>query len=335
MMVKLRRSLASTWIALFLGLAACSANVPAATRQAPLIPTASPSTLPSATAGATLTPALAASSTDSPTASLVPNHPVLNFSNPVMSVLAETLPGPDDLLQAPDGSIYISDVSDGTVRLLMPDGKLQVLLTGLSVPEGMVLLPDGSLVIAEQGKNRLVRYDPQAKLLKPFFNLENKTRNAGVDGISLDARPGEPLTLIIPDSPNGRVLRLSPDGQKLTEIAHGFLRPTGAWVEPDGSILVVDENAGLLSRIHPDGKVEHIASLPTPDDVIEDGAGDIFVCTLGDNAIHLIQALTKQDDLLIRGLNGPQGLIFDAAGDLVVADSGSHRLVKISLHGSS
>jgi streptogramin lyase len=332
MTVKMRRSLASTWITLLLGLAACSANVPAPTRQAILLSTALPPRRPSATAVPTFTPALEASSTASPTTSPEPTRPVLNFSNPVMSVLAENLPGPDDLLLAPDGSIYISDVSDGTVKLLMPDGKLHVLLTGLGVPEGMVLLPDGSLVIAEQGKNRLVRYDPQAKLLKPFFNLENKTRNAGVDGISLDTWHGEPLTIIIPDSPNGSVLRLSLDGQKLTEIARGFLRPTGAWVEPDGSILVVDENAGLLSRIHPDGNVVHIVSLPTPDDVIEDGAGNIFVCTLGDNAIHVIQALTKQDILLVRGLNGPQGLIFDAAGDLVVTDSGNHRLVKISLH---
>jgi sugar lactone lactonase YvrE len=249
-----------------------------------------------------------------------------------MMVLAENLPGPDDLLLAPDGSIYISDVTDGTVRRLMPDGKLQVVLSGLSEPEGMVLLTDGTLVIAEQGKNRLLIYDLQAKTLKPFLNLENKTPNAGVDGIALDARPQLPASLIIPDSPNGTVLRLSLDGQKLTEIGRGFLRPTGAWVEPDGSVLVVDENAGLLSRIHLDGKVERIASLPTPDDVIEDEAGNIFVCTLGDNSIHVIRAETRQDILLFRNLAGPQGLVFDAAGNLVVTDSGHHRLVTINLH---
>jgi DNA-binding beta-propeller fold protein YncE len=68
--------------------------------------------------------------------------------------------------------------------------------------------------------------------------------------------------------------------------------------------------------------------------VIEDAAGNIYVATLGDNAIHMIAATTHRDTILQSGLSSPQGIIFDAAGDLVVTDPGHHRLLKIVMnHG--
>jgi sugar lactone lactonase YvrE len=247
-------------------------------------------------------------------------------------VLAKNLPGPDDLVLAPDGSIYISDISTGTIQQYKPDGSLQVLVAGLSVPEGMLILPDGSLLIAEQGKNRLVRYDLKTKTLVPFLNLSNQTGLEGVDGIALDNHLPDASTIIIPDSPNGTVLRASLDGQSVTVIAQGFARPTGAWVEADGSILIPDENGGALKRIRPDGVVEKLADFSIPDDVIEDRTGNIFVVTLGDGAIHLIPATGGRETVLAAGLSSPQGIIFDADGNLVVTDPGHHRLIKVILH---
>jgi len=294
-------------VAWLLGIAACTAGLPAITSA----------------------PAPAAPSTRLPSATPLPTPRPLHLSNPSIVVLAENLPAPDDLDLAPDGSLYMSDVEDGTVKRYTPDGRLQVVVAGLSAPEGIVALPDGSLIIAEQGKNRLVRYDPGTKALTLFLNLENKVSALGVDGIVLDARPPAAASLIIPDSPNGTLLRASLDGQTVTEIARGFVRPTGAWVEADGSLLVTDEYAGTLDRVRPDRTLEKLAVLPVPDDVVEDGAGNIFVTTLGDGAVHVLAAATGQDSVLVTGLAGPQGMAFDADGNLVVTDPGHHRLIKI------
>jgi sugar lactone lactonase YvrE len=250
-------------------------------------------------------------------------------TNPQIITLADHLAEPDDLLLAPDGSIYLSDVGDGTVRRYTQAGGLQPFLLGLSVPEGMVMLPDGSLVIAEQGKNRLVRYDPVTQMITPFLDLRNTTGQEGVDGLAWDASS---QTIILPDSPNGTILRVSQDGQSVTEIASGFARPTGAWVEPDGSILVVDENGNSLSRVHPDGSIENLGAFSIPDDVIEDSAGNIFVVTIGDNAVHFISAMTHQDTVLAGQIIDPQGITFDADGNLVVTDPGNHRLIKLVIH---
>jgi serine/threonine protein kinase, bacterial len=252
-----------------------------------------------------------------------------NVTNPGVVVLAENLPEPDDLLVGPDGTIYISDVQDGTIRRISVDGKTTVFLSGISEPEGMVLLADGSMVIVEQGRNRLLRWDPATQNALPLHDLPNPSGRLGVDGIALDARPGTEASLIIPDSPNDRLERMTLGGRSVTVIARGLVRPTAAWVEADGSLLVVEENGGRLDRVHPDGKVEKLASLPTPDDVVEDTAGNIFVTTLGDGGLHWIDARTGVDHVLLSGLSSPQGLALDASGNLLVTDPGNHRVIKV------
>lgn len=298
-------------ILLLVGMTACLSTTP---RPTPI------PTLPPPTASTTATAVPGATPTSTPSPLLIP---------PQIIVLAENLPEPDDLVLAPDGSIYLSDVTDGTVKRYTSDGGLQVVLSGLKEPEGMVFLPDGSLVIAEQGANRLVRYDFTTQTLAPFLSLTNHTNQLGVDGLAWDAAT---RTIIVPDSPNGTLMRVDADGRVLRQIASGFARPTGAWVEPDGSILVVDENGNALSRVRPNGDMERLAELSIPDDVIEDAAGNIFVVTIGDNAVHMLTADTGRDVVLARNILDPQGIIFDTDGNLIVTDSGGHRLLKLLIH---
>jgi sugar lactone lactonase YvrE len=177
----------------------------------------------------------------------------------------------------------------------------------------------------EQGRNRLLRYDPATQQLTTWLQLENTPGLLGVDNIALDTHDPQHLSLIVPDSPNGRVLRVRLDGApsaQVSEIAHGFLRPTSAAIEPDGSILIVDEDNGALKRIHPDGTIEFIVSLPVPDDVVVDAQGTIYVATLGDSAIYQFAPGSSPGKIFVKGLAGPQGLALDRAGNFIVADTG-------------
>ena len=308
-----------------LGLAACGSSV------APL-PTLT--RLPPALSPTAASPASTSTSLPAPPTVTLPTQtlpPPIN-PNPQQVVLASNLDAPDDLALAPDGSIYFSDTQDGTVTRLTPDGQLLTVISGLNVPEGIVLLPNGSLIVVEQGWNRLDQYDPATNRLSWFVRLVNDTTQEGVDGITLDSWDPQAVSVIIPDSPNGTLLRASLDGQKVTLLAKGFTRPTGAWAEADGSLLVADENGNALFRVHPDGTSEKLADLPSPDDVVEDQAGNIFVCTLGDGAVHWISATTREDTILAKAFINPQGLSFDLKGNLVVTDPGHHQLVQLVIH---
>ena len=311
-----------------IGLAACANVTPTATSPTQAIVSGTDTSAPAATQSPTpvivsITDTVTPLPTASPTPVSTQTQSPLNLQ-PQVVVLASGLPEPDDLLLMPDGSILISDVTDGTIRQYGLDGRLQVVVSGLNEPEGMALAPDGSLIIAEQGNNRLVRYDFTSKTLSPFLDLVNHTNNLGVDNII-----GDGTALIVPDSPNGTVLAVSWDGIPVGQLASGLVRPTGAWVEADGNILVVDEYGNAVVRLHADGTLEKVAGFSTPDDVIEDASGNIFVITLGDNAIHVLPAGQGRDVVLVGGLSQPQGMVFDVEGNLVVTDPGHHELIKV------
>jgi DNA-binding beta-propeller fold protein YncE len=299
--------------------AACGIPTPA---LLPASPTPLPPTPTAVPVTETFTPLPLPSPTLPPTATLTP----LNL-NPQVILLAENFLEPDDLVLAPDGSIFISDVAEGTIKQYTQEGMLNLILSGLSAPEGMAFLPDGSMVIAEQGRNRLVRYDFQSKSLQPFLELVNNTNNLGVDGIIFDG-----TNLIVPDSPNGTVLEVSVDGKTVRQLASGLVRPTGAWTEREGKLLIADEYGNAILRLYPNGTLEKVGDFSIPDDVAEDASGNIFVAALGDNALHVLTAQNKEDIVLVSGLADPQGLIFDLDGNLIVTDSGHRQLLKILIH---
>jgi sugar lactone lactonase YvrE len=306
------------FLLVFLGMSAC-ADIP----STPLLSTQS---FPVVVNTPTLTAAFTSAPTLPPTA--IPTNTIRPLIlQPQVVVLASDFLEPDDLVLARDGSVYVSDVAAGTIKQYTQDGRLNLVLSGLSSPEGMAFFPDGSMIIAEQGTNRLLRYDVTSNTLAPFLNLVNNTDQLGVDGILWDGS-----NLIVPDSPNGAVLAVSADGKIVRQLASGLVRPTGAWAEPDGNLLIADEFGNVILRLYPDGSLEKIADLSVPDDVVEDSNGNIFAVTLGDNAVHVITAQDKADVTLVNGLDNPQGIIFDREGNLIVTDSGHRQLLKILIH---
>ncbi|MGB8647447.1 MAG: NHL repeat-containing protein [Anaerolineae bacterium] len=317
---------------ILLAASGCSTFTPAPTplpTAAPNIesPQATLSPSPSAVPLSSATLAPQGTATPAPSPSLSPSRagPV----TPRLVVIAVGLSSPDDMVLAPDSSLYFTDVGDGTVRRLSPDGQVTLVLARLSEPEGLVFLPDGSLIIVEQGRNRLLRYDFASKQLTPYLQLENRTNQAGVDSITLDPHD---QSLLVPDSPNGAILRVS-SAKTVTRLAGGLVRPTGLALASDGSLVVADEFGNAVVRVRLDARptTEVIARLSEPDDVVIGADGAIYVNSLTESTIHRIDPATGRDEVLYRGLKTPQGIVFDQDGNLVIAEAGSHRLVKLLL----
>jgi streptogramin lyase len=290
---------------------------------APTPPAPAPTAAPSATATVVLPPIPTPLPT--PTLTLFPGLRL----PPTITELVKGFGGPDDLALMPDGTILFSDIGNGTINQIGADGKVTTILRGLDEPEGVVALQDGALIVVEQGKNRLVHFRLNTgQPVTTWLQLENKTGNAGADGIVRDAATGD---IIIPDSPNGRVLRVSADAKNIRVLVTGLLRPTGAAIDRDGSLIVADENANTVQHVRANGHFESLGHFATPDDVVVDGAGNIFVASLGDDSIRMIDAHDGAVRL-VANIRDPQGIVVEADGNLVVAEYGLNRIVRLAIH---
>ncbi len=244
---------------------------------------------------------------------------------PRVTVLAHGFGQPDDLAWGPHGAIYFSDFGNSAVNVLLPNGQRRVVRAGLSAPEGIVVQRDGSLVVAEQGPNSLVRIDPTHGTMRMLATIPNLSTRSGIDGIALDARDG---SIIVPDSPSGRILRISPSG-KVRVVAGGLGRPVGAIGLDDGSIMVVDEHLNGAFRISPQGTAQQIGGfLSVPDDIVSDGQGGFYITCLGDNTLRHLDRRGVVS-LVAAGLRNPQGLLRRSDGALIVSQEDANLIVVV------
>jgi sugar lactone lactonase YvrE len=246
-----------------------------------------------------------------------------------LQLLASGFGSPDDIVVAPNGDIYFGDFANNALNVLRSDATRPVAVaTGLKEPEGIVVTQDGALIVAEQGANRLTEVDPRTGSKKVLRQLVNNTGKDGVDGLGLDPATGD---VLVPDSPNGRLLRLSRDGSKLQTIAGGFVRPTGAAVEPGGSIVVADEFGNAVYRLSANGDRTLLAHIFQPDDVVVGADGTIYANSLKGEIVSIDPA-SGRVRVLASGLKLPHGLAVDPTGNLVIAEAGRNRILRLALH---
>src|SRR6266568_4231178 len=213
----------------------------------------------------------------------------------------------DDIAVGQDGTVYIGDETGGKLSAWSPvTGQVRLITAALSHPEGIVAL-DGLLVVCEQGKNQLSRVNAIDGSVSSFRAVPNTTGNLGIDGIVFD--PIVP-SIIVPNSPDGTLVRVSLDGNTATPITvtsatqPPFRRPTGAFVRSDGTLLVADELGGDIALRLSDGTLQTLLTgLNAPDDVLGDDVGNVYINSIGDGVLHRLQGTTHQR--LITGLNAP------------------------------
>jgi uncharacterized protein (TIGR03437 family) len=252
--------------------------------------------------------------------------------------LETPLSGPHALAFDPAGNLLIADWS-GVFRLT---GSMLVRLAGgLGVePIRIAPSPDGSIYLIGNW-NGIWRLDP-AGVLAPFTD---STQSGFSDGCA--ASGGRRLAkyatmqfpadltvdssghLFISDSGNGRVRRVDPDGNIRTVAGTGgFPRESASGVPAAGAVL------------------------RSPAAVAVDISGNVFFSDLSSNHVHEVTAGGQL--LTVAGLDSPPagedpacytasgkdvlskpgGLAVDNAGNLYIADTGNHRILRRTPDGT-
>jgi sugar lactone lactonase YvrE len=126
--------------------------------------------------------------------------------------------------------------------------------------------------------------------------------------------------------------------------------PDGIAIDAAGTIYFSEHLANLIRRIDAKGIISTLASgdLNRPSGLALDGSGNLYVADTGNNLVRRVAA----DGTLIAvagtgaadstgdggratsaALNGPEGIAFDGAGNLYIADTFNHRIRVVTLDG--
>jgi sugar lactone lactonase YvrE len=94
-----------------------------------------------------------------------------------------------------NGLVYFTDPTEHAVKLLLPQGKVTVVDTGIEFPAGLCLSPDQSLLYVSDLVGQLVysfSVQPDGVLAnkQPYFHLHlaDNPRGSGADGMCVDAQ---------------------------------------------------------------------------------------------------------------------------------------------------
>lgn len=81
---------------------------------------------------------------------------VLAYRNGYLKSMVDDLDEPDQVRLAADGALWITEDTPRARLLRLKDGAVNVILSGLHSPQGMVFTANGALLLAEQGRGRIL-----------------------------------------------------------------------------------------------------------------------------------------------------------------------------------
>ncbi len=247
------------------------------------------------------------------------------------------------------GNLLVADYGNNRVRMITRDGIIQTFAGSeyegywgdggpavearLEGPVGLAIDAAGNVYIADSGNARIRRVGPDG-VIRTFAGCGGK----GGGGCAGDGGP--------------------------VSLAH-FASPRGMAKDAAGNLYVADEQNHRVRRISRDGTVTTVAGngeswfsgdggpatearLSFPADVAVDGAGNLYIADSGNHRVRRVLPDGTVETVAGNGavgsggdggpaveaqLTNPEGVAVDAAGNLYIADTGNHKIRKVTPDG--
>ena len=198
--------------------------------------------------------------------------------------------GPNYLLLAPDGKIYVSDFHNSAIRQITDGNLVSTRASFSSTPlMGLAVDPSGNLYTAAHDRFVIYQFPPSGGIVV-YAGKENAEGN--IDGPAATARFTRPNALAADNAGNlfvaqeYAIRKISPLGQ-VTTLAGSFTEPgdrdgagtaarlhrsVGMLVEPSGEVIFTDGPSHLVRKLSNAGVVSTVAGARLEEDP-RDGPG--------------------------------------------------------------
>jgi sugar lactone lactonase YvrE len=247
----------------------------------------------------------------------------------------------DDIAFAEDGTMAWTGFLTGKVYIRRPNANRNIeVATGMSGPNSLAFTKEGRLFVSEVFLGDAL-YEVDLKNadkseFKPFQRGELRRvaeKLGGLNGFEISREDG---FLYGPLWFKGQVVKLNLDNGSTEVVAEGFKIPAAVNIDPTtrGDILyVVDTGTGEVWSVSLTSKAKTlVASLkPGLDNLAFDSRGRLFVTSMTDNGIYMVDKRTGAWRTIVEGklaIPGDLAVSTDGTKDTVhVADVFSYRTV--------
>jgi hypothetical protein len=288
---------------------------------------------------ATITPATHVSPTPIPTPTPAPTvaaTPTATSTVPISQLLTQcpaprsfaslqrfaTVTGAHGVEVAPDGSVWVSTGSHGSIAHLSSTGAAMASYI-VPTPLGLVALPSGDVLVAEQGADRVVQFDPSTLAVTTFLQLRPRAGQPNVEGLGVDTANSR---LLVPDTAQGQILSVPLTGGSATVLATGVPTPVGAAPGPGNVIEIASSSITGLLTMPSTGGAAKPYGLPLHLSAVVVSGLLVYFTAPPSLRVYAFNPATGHTAVLVTAIGDPEGLGLLSDGRLVVSDARSGTL---------
>ena len=245
----------------------------------------------------------------------------------------------DDIAFAEDGTMAWTAFLMGKVYIRRPNGEPIEVATGMSGPNSLAFTKDGRLFVSEVFLgDALYEVDiknagkPGSKPLQRSELRKVAEKLGGLNGFEINKDDG---FLYGPLWFKGQAVKINIETGAIEVLADGFRIPAAANIDPQSrdDLYVIDTGTGSVWKVSLTSKAKRLVATLKPglDNLAFDSRGRLFVTSMTDNGVILVDKVTGASRTIVEGklaIPSDIAVVSDNGRDTVhVADVFSYRTI--------